>query len=290
VWAASGPYDLRGITSGVAKKRCISKKMSVGLYAVAWTEWLTIDLPFNFDIAWICIKQDTFAVFLGTLHPGVRIYLEAEVSDLPQVVFVFCSHATLPKHFSLWMSKELKLVFTSALVRQQSRRWREWTAHSLCMNHAELGGTSDRVSWISVFGQGLKLSGLTAPERAPREVSYLCQDYHFGMDAPPQLSRRHNNPVVVCVSPGVFHGDGLYPMTRSRSPYFLLRSKYAVSGWCKRHLRVDELLQVYAVNDGICKRMMLQQRSQLVAIRQLTPFKILVAATDLVLNNLPGGG
>jgi hypothetical protein len=95
--------------------------------------------------------------------------------------------------------------------------------------------------------------------------------------------------VVVCVSPGVFHGDGLYPMNRSRSPYFLLRSKYAVSGWCKRRLRVDELLQVYDVNDVICKRMTLQQRSQLVAIPQLTPFKILVAATDLVLNNLPGG-
>jgi hypothetical protein len=290
VWAASGPYDLRGITSGVVKKRCISKKVSVGLYAAEWPEWLTIDLSFNFDIAWICIKQDTFAVLLGTLHPGVPIYLEAEVSDLPQVVFVFCSHATLPKRFSLWMSKELKLVFTSALVRQQSRKWREWTAHSLCMNHAELGGTSDRVSWISVFGQGLKLSGLTAPARAPREVSSLCQDHHFGMDAPPQLSRRHKNPVVVCVSPGVFHGDGLYPMNRSRSPYFLLRSKYAVSGWCKRRLKVDELLQVYDVNDVICKRMTLQQRSQLVSIPQLTPFKILVAATDLVLNNLPGGG
>jgi hypothetical protein len=188
VWAASGPYDLRGITSGVVKKRCISKKVAVGLYDVAWPEWLTIDLSFNFDIAWMCIKQDTFAVLLGTLHPGVPIYLEAEVSDLPQVVFVFCSHATLPKRFSLWMPKELKLIFTSALVRQQPRRWREWTAHSLCMNHAELGGTSDRVSWISVFGQGLKLSGLTAPARAPREVSSLCQDHHFGMDAPPQLS------------------------------------------------------------------------------------------------------
>jgi hypothetical protein len=79
-------------------------------------------------------------------------------------------------------------------------------------------------------------------------------------------------------------------MNRSRSPYFLLRSKYAVSGWCKRRLKVDELLQVYDVNDVICKRMTLQQRSQLVAIPQLTPFKILVAATDLVLNNLPGGG
>jgi hypothetical protein len=52
---------------------------------------------------------------------------------------------------------------------------------------------------------------------------------------------------------------------------------------------VDKLLQVYDVNGVICKRMTLQQRSQLVAIPQLTPFKILVAATDLVLNNLPGG-
>jgi hypothetical protein len=194
---------------------------------------------------------------LGTLHPGIPIYLEAEVSALSQVVFVFCSPATLPKPFSLWMSKELKLVFTSALVRQQSRRWREWTAHSLCTNHAEIGGTSDRISWISVFGRGLKLSGLTAPARARREVSSVCQYHHFGMYSPPQLSRQHNNPVVVCVSPGVFHGDGLYPMTRSRSPYFLLRSKYAVSGWCKRRLRVDELSQVYDVNDVICKRMKL---------------------------------
>jgi hypothetical protein len=152
---------------------------------------------------------------------------------------VFCSHDTLRKRFSLWMSKELTLVLTTTLVRQSSRRWREWTTHSLCMDHAKLGETSDRVSWISVFGHGLNLSGLTTPARAPWEVSSVCQDHNFGIDAPPQLSRRHNNPVVVCVSPGVFHGDGLYPMTRSRSPYFLLRSKYAVSGWCKRRLRVE---------------------------------------------------
>jgi hypothetical protein len=43
VWTASGPYDLRGITSGVVKKRCISKKVSVGMYDVAYPEWLTID-------------------------------------------------------------------------------------------------------------------------------------------------------------------------------------------------------------------------------------------------------
>jgi hypothetical protein len=86
------------------------------------------------------------------------------------------------------------------------------------------------------------------------------------------------------------HGDGLYPMIRSRSPYFLLRSKYAESGWCKSCLRVDELLQVYDVNDVIFKRMKLQQRSHLVATPQLKPFKILVAVTSLVLNNLPGGG
>jgi hypothetical protein len=52
---------------------------------------------------------------------------------------------------------------------------------------------------------------------------------------------------------------------------------------------VDKLLQVYDVNDVICKRMVLQHRSQLVATPQLTPFKILVAATGLVLNSLPGG-
>jgi hypothetical protein len=174
VWAASGPYDLRGITSGVVKKRCSSKKVSVGLYAVGWPKWLTIDLSFNFNISWICIKQDTFSVFLGALHPVILIYLETEVSDLPQVESVFWYHATLPKRFSLWTSMELKLVFTTALVRQRSRRWHDWTAHSLYMDHAKLGGTSDRVSCISVFGHGLKLSGLTAPARAPREVSSVC--------------------------------------------------------------------------------------------------------------------
>jgi hypothetical protein len=114
----------RGITSGVVKKRCISKKVSVGLYAVEWPEWLTTDLSSNFNIAWICIKQDTFSELLS-LHPGILIYLEAEVSYLPQVAFVFSSHATLPKRFSLWTPRELKLVFTTALVRQCSRRWRE---------------------------------------------------------------------------------------------------------------------------------------------------------------------
>jgi hypothetical protein len=56
VWAASGPYDLRGITSGVKKNRIVSEKVQVGIYAVGWPEWLTIDLLFNFNIAWICLK------------------------------------------------------------------------------------------------------------------------------------------------------------------------------------------------------------------------------------------
>jgi hypothetical protein len=152
----------------VVKKRCISKNFSVGLYAVGWPEWLTIYLSFYFKIAWICIKHYTFSDLLGALHPGTPLYLEAEVSELLQVAFVFCSHATLHKRFSLWTSRELKLVFTAALVRQCSRKWHEWTAHSLCMDNAKLGGTSDRVSWISVFSHGLTLSGLTAPARAPR--------------------------------------------------------------------------------------------------------------------------
>jgi hypothetical protein len=57
----------------------------VGVYAVGWPECLTIDLSFNLNTSCISIKQDIFSGLLGALHSGIPIYLEAEVSDLPQV-------------------------------------------------------------------------------------------------------------------------------------------------------------------------------------------------------------
>jgi hypothetical protein len=75
---------------------------------------------------------------------------------------------------------------------------------------------------VSVFGRDLCLSGLTAPACAPREVSYVCHDHYFGIDDLAEISKKHKKPIVMHVYKGVYHGDGLYPMEASRSPYFLL--------------------------------------------------------------------
>jgi hypothetical protein len=62
------------------------------------------------------------------------------VLDLPEGAMVFCSHASLPKRFSLWESSALQLVFTTATVRQ--KRWNDRTVQILLINHVQLGGTS----------------------------------------------------------------------------------------------------------------------------------------------------
>jgi hypothetical protein len=146
---------------------------------------------------------------------------------------VFFSHASLPKRLYLWTSSELQLVFTTAMVIQHT--WIDWMAQRIIINHAQLGGgASDCIRWVSVFGHDLCLLGSTAPTRAPREVSYVCQDHHSGIEALAQLSKRHKMTIVLHVGEGIYHGDGLYPMKASHSPYFLLLEKYAASGWCRR--------------------------------------------------------
>jgi hypothetical protein len=129
-WAASGHYDMRGITSGVIKERGGAPKIEVGLCAV--------DFSFNSNISWICTKQDNLSNLLEAVYPDIPGYLEAEVLELQEVSLVFCSHANFLKCFSVWTSSELQLVFTTSMVRK--KQWRDWVAQSMKIDHAQLGG------------------------------------------------------------------------------------------------------------------------------------------------------
>jgi hypothetical protein len=70
--------------------------------------------------------------------------------DLLEVSLLFCSQANLPRRFSVWQSSTLLPVFTTDAVRQN--HWKDWTAKSLRLDHARLGGTSDCIRWVSIFG------------------------------------------------------------------------------------------------------------------------------------------
>jgi hypothetical protein len=67
----------------------------------------------------------------------------------------------------------------------------------------------------------LCLSVVTAPAWAPREVSSVCQDHHFSIEALDQLSKWYKRPIVLCVGEGICHGGGMYPMEASRSTYIV---------------------------------------------------------------------
>jgi hypothetical protein len=105
---------------------------------VGSSEWITVDLSFNLNISCICNKQDTYSYSLEFLHARIPPYLEADVIELPEVVWVFCSHATLLKQFYLWNSSVLKLVFDTVIVRQ--KRCKDWMAQILRVDHAQLWG------------------------------------------------------------------------------------------------------------------------------------------------------
>jgi hypothetical protein len=70
-WAASDPYDVRGIISGVVKKRGGVPKIEIVLYYLGWAEWFMIDLSLNFNISWICTKQDNLSDLVEALHPSI---------------------------------------------------------------------------------------------------------------------------------------------------------------------------------------------------------------------------
>jgi hypothetical protein len=85
---------------------------------------------------------------------------------------------------------------------------------SLELFHQEVGGSTDFQCRLRVFTpMVLSLKDVDFKKSTPRVVCYFAHDHHFGVEVQGQASHQHITPAVWSTGKGIFHGDGLYPMS-----------------------------------------------------------------------------
>jgi hypothetical protein len=120
-------------------------------------------------------------------------------------------------------------------------------------------------------------------KKGPRMVSLFCKDHHFGIPVANEVSRR-------TLTPGVYHRDGLYPLSLAKPPHFLLRSCRTSTGWYKRKVEASEVMGLYDVSDTLALALNQKLRSKVIGVKHLTPIKIILSPALSVIEEVPGGG
>jgi hypothetical protein len=285
-------YSLLGVTSGLVPKRLglASKADTCGILARSWPEWLTIDTILNISIIWICLQDQFFTKPLAKLSPQVTFLEYLATLNLPSVDYVFCSQIMPGKKQALWSDSRLKAVFVN-ILKPRYVATGGWTCIPLDLSHPKQGVSTDCTCRLRVFTMtGLTLEGALRNKTSARSVSYLAHDHHVGAKVGKQASRQPKNPEIWCISPGVYHGDGLFPINKGHNPLLLLRCCHAESKWCKRRLKLYEQLQLYDISDSFIKPLDEETCVALVVnVQGLTPLKMLYGGVETLFSVLPGG-
>jgi hypothetical protein len=131
--------------------------------------------------------------------------------------------------------------------------------------------------------------GLSVKKSTPRGVCSIAHDHHFGVEVQGQEYRQHRTPAVWGTGKGIFHGDGLYTMSVTYNPLFVLRSCHSASKWCTKCLKRKEKLQLYGISDTVLKQLNEETSIALLNVQGLTPFKMLHRGIGASFSVLPGG-
>jgi hypothetical protein len=284
-------YSLRGVTSGLVPKRLglMSKTATCGILARSWPEWLTIDTILNISINWICLQDQLFTKPLAKLFPQVTFLEYSATLNLPSVDYMFCSHIMSGKNQALWSDSFLKAVFVN-ILKPRYVATGGWMCIPLDLSHPEQGGSTDCTCRLRVFTTTvLTWKGAIFNKTCAQSVSSLALHHHFGAKVGKQASRQNKKPEIWCISPGVYHEDGLFPLNKGRSPLLLLRCYHAESKWCKRRLKLYEQLQLYDISDSVIKPLYEETCVALVNVKGLTPLKMLYGGVETFFPVLPGG-
>jgi hypothetical protein len=112
-------------------------------------------------------------------------------------------------------------------------------------------------------------------------VCSFAHDYNFGLEVQDQASRQHRTPAVWGTGKGIFHGDGLYPMSVTCNPLFVLISWHSASKWCRRRLKRNEQLNLYDISDTVLKQLNEETSITLLNVQGLTPLKNCIEGSKL---------
>jgi hypothetical protein len=224
------------------------------------------------------------------LFPQVTFLEYSAALTLSSVDYVFCSHIMPGKNQALWSDSRIKALFVN-ILKARYLATGVWTCVPLDLFHPEQGGSTDCTFRLRVFTLAvLTLEGALLTKSSARCVSSLDHDHHVGEKVGEQASCQHKKPEVWCISPGVYHGDGLFPMNKGHNPLFLLRCCHAESKWCKIRLKLYEQLQMYDISDSVIKPLDEETRVALVNVQGLTPLKMIYGRVEALFSVLPGGG
>jgi hypothetical protein len=136
----------------------------------------------------------------------------------------------------------------------------------------------------------LSLEGVSVKKTTPRGVCYIAHDHNFGVEVQGQASRQHRTPAVWSTGKGILYHDGLYPMSVTYNPLFVLRSCHSASKWCKRRLKRNEQLQLYDISDTVLKQLNEETSIAFINVQGLTPLKMLHRGIEGFFSVIPGGG
>jgi hypothetical protein len=213
-----------------------------GSLARIWPEWLTIDSILNMSIPWICLQDSCFVQSLAGLLPNVTFLDYTPNMLVPSVDYIFCSHIMPSKTQASWSDSRLKAVFVKFLKLRYVVTGR-WLCVPLELFHQYVGGSTDYQCHLRVFTpMVMSLEGMSVKKSTPGGVCSIAHDHNFGVEVQGQASHQHRTPTVWGTGKGVFHGDGLYPMSVTYNTLFVLRSCHSASKLCKRCLKREDKL------------------------------------------------
>jgi hypothetical protein len=103
-----------------------------------------------------------------------------------------------------------------------------------------VGGSTDFQCRRRVFTpMVMSLEGVNVKKSTTWGMCSIVHDHHFGVEVQGQASRQHRTPADWSTGKGIFHGDGLYPMSVTYNPSFVLRRCHSVTKWCRRRLKKE---------------------------------------------------
>jgi hypothetical protein len=123
-----------------------------GLFAQDWPEWISVEMVFQLDLDWVCLKESTFFFNLALLYPTVTFISWGIGVTLPPVNFVFCSQWIPPLTREVWKCETLRCIKFAL-----SKSWIGWQcplqSHILMLEGAQPRSGSSRtllrprISW-----------------------------------------------------------------------------------------------------------------------------------------------
>jgi hypothetical protein len=240
-----GTLTARGMVSGT--RAVLKQRTGCALFLGSRMDWVWTSQVLGFEPVFVHFRQH------NPLVPLVRRLL-------PRAFIFIGSPATLPSHvlpsvaFIDGHAGTYEFLFCTAdvIVSTKGRRGKipdGWHLHKARTTHAAVGGVTDSVDQCFLFSRGsgkVSQSEVSVPRALSRDVHSVVSDTVSGPPHAGLEPSRLATPKVLELRPGVYHAGGLLSMDQPKG-YFIVRSVFSATKWCRRRLTPSELATAFDV-------------------------------------------